>query len=420
MIGLADCNNFYVSCERVFNPALKGVPVLVLSNNDGCVISRSPEAKSLGIAMGEPLFKLNAIIKIEGIKVLSSNFALYADIAHRVMNTISSLVPSIEIYSIDEAFINFDGIEREKVIELASQIVSKVLKNVGIPISLGLSYTKTLAKVATTLPKRNPYLKGSFLMDDWDEIDKILERIPVGDVWGIGKRSSAKLVTLGIESALKFKSESSMRVNSLMGVRGVRVWSELRGEKCFGIEENSPDKKEIRTSRTFSRGSSNHERVIEALAKFTAYSAQKLRAQGGVTSKVILFFYSSPFQNSGKVETRSIALPLERPTDNTLQLVKRVSSAALNSLTKGVVYKKVGVILSDIVKKTPLQPLLFDSGGCEKGDKLMHSLDEINAKYGRDSVVVATEGVDKRLTKREYLSPKYSTKWEDIIVVNCR
>lgn len=408
-----------MSCERLFKPSLEGVPVVVLSNNDGCIVSRSPEAKALGFVMGEPIFKVKDIIQKEGVKVLSSNYTLYADISNRVMNTISALAPSTEVYSIDEAFINFSGMGSEKVAKLATQIVQRVARDIGIPISLGVSYTKTLSKIATSLAKKNPSLNGSCLLEDWSEIRATLQLLPVGDIWGIGRRTTKKLHSMGIDSTLKFRNLDLVTVRSLMGVKGVRVWSELKGDKCFTVEENSPDKKEICTSRTFEKATSNHQQIIEALAKYTTYSAQKLRAQGGVAAKAIVFFYSSPFQKFGEVDARSILVHFEQPTDNTLELIKRVCRAADLNLKEGVLYKKAGVILTSITKKSQLQPLLFDNNSREKEDSLMHTLDEINAKYGRGTLEVATVESSKPLSLRRSVSPEYTTNWNDIIVVKC-
>lgn len=417
MYGLADCNNFYVSCERLFNPSLNGKPVIVLSNNDGCVISRSQEAKSLGIRMGEPLFKIKDLIKRENVKVFSSNFALYGDISSRVMNTLAMAVPSTEVYSIDEAFLNLEGIEAEEVKKLVKELAFRVKKNTGIPVSIGVSNSKTLAKIATKLCKIYPKLNNSCVMYRQKEIDKVLKKFPIEDVWGIGRRYSQMLNRNGVTTASDFVSLSPVWVKSKMKITGLKTWKELNSEPCFSIEENVPDKQQICTSRSFAKDLYNHEEVIMAVAEFTTTCARKLRAQNGVVSRILLFAYTNPFKEGFYRDYQSAVIPLENPTDNTLNLVSIACGGISKILKKGYGYKKAGVIFTEISRKQERTASLFYEGDLTKEANLMKSLDDVNLKYGRDTLVTASQGVDKIKSNRNNLSPRYTTSWEDIIKV---
>lgn len=417
MYGLADCNNFYVSCERVFNPSLNGLPVIVLSNNDGCVISRSQEAKRLGVKMGEPIFKIKQLIEKENIKVFSSNFALYGDMSYRVMNTLAEAIPSIEVYSVDEAFLNLDGIEPNEVTRIVKELASRVKINTGIPVSIGVSNSKTLAKVATKLCKIYPKLSNSCVMDKQQDITKVLKKFPIADVWGIGRKYSQMLNKNGIENAYDFATLSPTWVRSKMKITGLKTWKELNGEPCFSIEENIPDKQQICTSRSFAKDLYNHEDIIMALAKFTSSCAQKLRAQSGVVSRILLFAFTNPFKSNVNQDYISVIIPLEYPTDNTLELVKITCKAFSKVAKEGYGYKKVGVIFTEISKKEETSGVLFHERDLYKEASLMKSLDDVNLKYGRDTLVTATQGIDKLVYNRNNLSPKYTTSWDDIIKV---
>lgn len=417
MYGLADCNNFYVSCERVFNPSLNGVPVVVLSNNDGCVISRSQEAKKLGIKMGEPLFKLKQLVQKENIKVFSSNFALYGDMSFRVMSTLAKAVPSLEVYSIDEAFLNLEGINAVEVKKLISELAYRVKIHTGIPVSIGVSHTKTLAKVATKLCKGYPKLNNSCLMYEQQDIAKVLKKFPVEDIWGIGRKYSQMLSRNNILNASDFVSLSPAWVRSKMKITGLKTWKELNGEPCFSVEENIPDKQQICTSRSFAKDLYNHEEIIMAVAKFTSICAQKLRAQNGVVSRVLLFVFTNPFKDNINRDYQSIVIPLEYPTDNTLDLVSITCSSLAQILKNGYGYKKAGVIFTEISRKEETAGALFYERDLCKEASLMKSLDDVNLKYGRDTLVTASQGIDKIKYNMNNLSPKYTTSWEDIIKV---
>lgn len=417
MYGLADCNNFYVSCERVFNPSLNGIPVVVLSNNDGCVISRSQEAKQLGVKMGEPLFKIKELVKRENIKIFSSNFALYGDMSSRVMNTLAMAVPSTEVYSIDEAFLNLEGVGINEVKKLVKELAFRVKKNTGIPISIGVSNSKTLAKIATKLCKIYPKLNNSCVMYRQQEIDKVLVKFPIEDVWGIGRRYSQMLNRNGVITASDFVSLNPSWVKSKMKITGLKIWKELNSEPCFSIEENMPDKQQICTSRSFGKDLYNHEEVIMAIAEFTTICARKLRAQHGVVSRILIFAYTNPYKDGFHRDYQSAVIPLEHPTDNTLNLVSITCSKVSKLLKKGYGYKKAGVIFTEISRKHQKAASLFYKGDLTKEANLMKSLDDVNLKYGQNTLVTASQGVDKIKYNRNNLSPKYTTNWDDIIKV---
>jgi len=418
MFGLADCNNFYVSCERVFNPSLCAKPVVVLSNNDGCVISRSQEAKKLGIKMGEPLFKIKSLIENKGVIVYSSNFPLYGDMSWRVMERLRQMVPATEVYSIDESFLDMKGISEKDLKTLSSGITETILRDTGIPISLGVSKTKTLAKVAAKLCKRYPALHNTCVMIKDEDIQKVLAKFPVEDIWGIGRRYSKMLNDNGITTALQFCRCDPKWVQKKMSIVGLKTWKELRGESCILFEDHIHDKQQICTSRSFSHDIYNHEEILMAIAKFASSGAGKLRKQRCVCSEIHLFILTNPFKEGVKEDYCSILIPLEYPTDSTFEIVKSCCKAALYILKKGYGYKKAGVILSEISRKEETSAPLFISEKIVMRDaRIMKSLDEINSKYGRDTLFTAAQGVDRIRYNMNHLSGKYTTSWDELIVV---
>ncbi len=417
MTGLADCNNFYVSCERVFNPSLESKPVVVLSNNDGCVISRSEEAKKLGIKMGEPFFKIKNLIKKEGLHIFSSNFSLYADMSHRVMERISSLVPAIEIYSIDEAFFDLSGINYRELCNLAGKISHTVKKETGIPVSVGVSETKTLAKIAAKLCKRYPALKNNCIMTEKSDINKVLSTYPIEDVWGIGKNYSRLLKSSQVFTAKEFAMLNSERVRAEMGLIGAKIWMELNGCPSFKLEESYSDKKQICTSRSFSTELYDIEEIIKAIAKFTASSAGKLRNQKCVTSKITVILMTNRFKNETPSASAVFSSVPDNPTDNTMELTTLAIRSVRSVFKQGYGYKKAGVILGDITKKCETSASLFCEKDIAKEQSLMRSLDEINLKYGRDTLVTAAQGTEIVKYTRNFVSPKYTSSWDDIITV---
>ena len=417
MYGLADCNNFFVSCERVFRPDLNGRPVIILSNNDGCVISRSNEAKRIGIKMGQPFYQLKQMIQRYDVTVFSSNYVLYGDMSKRVQMTLQSLVPATEVYSIDESFLDLRGIEDVKLDDFGHHISYVVQRNTGIPISVGIAPTKTLAKIASKLCKQYPKLRGSCFMHRPEDIEKVLKKFPIEDVWGIGRRFSAMLKSRSINTAYDFTQMPMNLVQSLMHVGGVKTWRELRGEPCVEFEEQSKDKQQITVSRSFSKELADADDVRQQVALFTSMAAEKLRKQGSVCHEVMVFLLTNRHREDKPQQFANRLIRLPVATDSTLELVNVASNTAAELVQEPYEYKKAGVILSDITPKSAMQTVLFDEVDHEKQDRLMSALDAINKKQGARSVVVASAGFEGVRMNREHLSPNYTTEWGEILEV---
>lgn len=414
MYGLADCNNFFVSCERVFAPRLEGVPVVVLSNNDGCVISRSNEAKAIGIKMGQPLFQAAPLIRRHGVEVLSSNFALYSDMSHRVMTTLRSLAPDTEVYSIDEAFLDLSGIPLDELPEMGRRIAATVRRHTGIPVSLGMAPSKTLAKVATKLCKRYPKLHDSCLMYRPEDVSKVLGTFPVQDVWGIGRRHGKMLQNAGIVTAGQFVQAQEGWIRHRMGVTGLRTWRELRGEPCIGFENTPPAKQQICTSRSFATELTELGEVRKSVALFTALCAEKLRKQGSVCGEVQVFLLTNRHRPELPQQYVNRIVTPRTPTDSTLELTTLAEQALRSIFTPGYGYKKAGVILGGIAPRTVVQTNLFDSSDRGRQARLMKALDEVNGRFGRHTLVTAIQGFDPVKANRNHVSRSYTTSWDEL------
>lgn len=417
MYGLADCNNFFVSCERVFNPSLNGRPVIILSNNDGCVISRSNEAKALGIKMGQPFYQLKDFIARNNVSVFSSNYVLYSDMSLRVQKTLQSLVPATEVYSVDESFLDLRGIPEEKLDELGHRISYIVQRNTGIPISVGISPTKTLAKIASKLCKQYPKLKGSCFMHRPQDIQKVLSKFPIEDVWGIGRRFSTMLKSRNILTASDFTKQSVDWVQSLMHIGGVKTWRELNGTPCIEFEEYRKDKQQITVSRSFGKELSDIESVEQQIALFTSMAAEKLRKQNSLCNTLIVFMCTNRHRKDHPQRFANQLIPLKVATDSTLELVNVATKTVREIFRKPYLYKKAGVILSDIQSNECMQTVLFDDVDHDKHARLMNALDKINQKQGHHSVVVASAGFEGIRMNRQHLSPNYTSEWDEIIQI---
>ena len=417
MFGLADCNNFFVSCERVFRPDLNGQPVIILSNNDGCVIARSNEAKRLGIKMGHPYFQLEAIIKRHKVTVFSSNYALYSDMSQRVQQTLRSLCPATEVYSIDESFLNLRGIKDEDLDSFGHLVSAKVLKDTGIPISVGISHTKTLAKIASKLCKQYPKLRGSCYMHRPEDIEKVLRKFPIEDVWGIGRRFSAMLKSRNIQFANDFAQLPLDFVRKKMHLGGMKTWYELHGRPCIEFEAHIPDKQQIMVSRSFSKEIHSLEDITQQVSLFTSMAAEKLRKQGSVCHALQVFLLTNRFRQDQEQHYDNQLITLQTPSDSTVELVNIAVNTTAGFFRKGTFYKKAGVILTQLSPKGSVQTTLFDEVDREKHDRLMHAMDIINEKQGQRTVVVATAGFDGVKMNRNHLSPNYTTDWNDILTV---
>lgn len=417
MFGHCDANNFFASCERLFNPSLIGRPVVVLSNNDGCVIARSNEAKKLGIKMGDAYFQIRAMLRKNNVAVYSSNFALYADISHRIASLLRKFCPAIEVYSCDESFLDLTGIDPSTLDEMGHRIAQTVRQYTGIPVSLGIAPTKTLAKIATELCKQYPKLNGCCFMHRPQDIEKVLLKFPIGDVWGVGPRYAKLLHGMNVTTAWDFTQLPPEVVRKRMTVVGLRMWKELRGEACIGFEEMPAAKKQIATTRTFAHDIDDFEELHQSVAQYVAASAVKLRKQNSVCGEVVVFILTNRHKDNIPQHYESRLLSLSVPTDSTLELTKYVSGLLRQLYRKGYAYKRAGVILSDIRSKTGTQRDMFDTTDRDKHDRLMKAMDKLNASYGRHKVVTAAAGFDQFKMNRQHLSGTPTTDWSQIIRV---
>lgn len=418
MFALVDCNNFYASCERVFNPALNGKPVVVLSNNDGCIIARSTEAKQLGIKMGDPAFKIADFLKAHQVIVHSSNYVLYGDMSHRVMTTLGEFTPELEVYSIDEAFLNLTGLPVQ-LEEYAQSIRSRVIKCTGIPVSVGIGPTKTLAKLANRLAKKVPENQGVFVVNEANRLE-CLRGFEIGDVWGIGRRYAKMLNALNINTAWDLTQMPDSWVKKKLTVVGLRTKKELEGVSCLELELAPPAKQAICTSRSFGEFQTDKEIIKEAVATFAAKCAYKLRVQKCCAKAVLVFIHTNGFNKEEPQYARNLVCTLPVATNSTLELTKYALAAFEAIFKTGFRYKKAGVLVSDIVAEDQIQGSLFDNmEQREKHRELMKAVDRINSRFGQSTVKLGVQGIGDRKWKlrQEKLSPCYTTRWSDIIKV---
>ena len=460
MIALADCNNFYCSCERVFRPDLVGKPVVVLSNNDGCIIARSEEAKALGYKMGDPFYQMKEKLAAEGVAIFSSNYTLYGSLSNRVMSMLSHYSPRLDQYSIDESFFEVDesiaaaffqskqdpGNQSSEMLSSGIQttgkadsllhrygirISSDVLRAVGIPISIGIAETKTLAKIGSKFAKKYKGYQGCCLIDTEERRHKALSLFPIEDVWGIGRQIARKLDYMGIRTAAQFADQKESWVRSHFNITTVRTWKELNGESCISIEE-LPQKKSICTSRSFAdEGISDKNVMEEAVANFAVRCTEKLRRQGSVCQGVTVFAWTSRFNDHVPEYTIHDSLVLPIATDAQDEIVGAALTILRARYPKSVTdrpdrpdlsfrFKKAGVILWQISPSTPREQDLFDPINRERQKALMAAIDAINHKNGYGTIRQAIQGTDCRFDlKREYMSKRFTTDISDILEVKC-
>ena len=416
MLALADCNNFYASCERVFQPHLENKPIVVLSNNDGCVIARSNESKALGIKMGVPVFQIKNIIEQHRVQVFSSNFTLYGDLSKRVMSTIKQEVKSMEVYSIDEAFMDFSG--EGSPLEKGIALKKKVQQHIGIPISIGIAPTKTLCKVAGLIAKKHTK-SGVFVLKDKAIIERALKWLPVEELWGVGRRHARKLNDVGIKTAYDLCRADDSWIRRRLSVVGLRMVKELRGVPCFPLEESAARKKNICTSRSFGKAISTIEGLKEAVGNYATNCAYKLRKQKGCAARISIFIHTNPFKPTDKQYKGFTSFVLDTPSNDSIELVRLALEGLEKIYRSDCTYKKAGVIVSDISPQQQQQLSLFDSLDRQKHQSIMTALDNINDKLGKDKVRLAVQGNNSRQwkMKQEKLSPCYSTRIEDALKV---
>lgn len=417
MFALADCNNFFVSCERVFRPDLEGRPVIVLSRNDGCAIARSNEAKALGVKMGDPYFKLRDLIERNNIAVFSGNMALYADFSRRIRSILREVAPQIEVYSIDEAFLDMRGVDNVDFDTFSKGLSMRCRKLTGIPVSVGVAPTKTLAKIAAQLCKSYPKLRGGCFMHRDADIEKVLKRFPIEDVWGIGRRSAPRLKEQGINTAYDFCRLNEGWIMRRMGVVGLRTWRELHGIPAIGFDSVAEPRQSICNSRSFSSEIYDIGELSEQIAKFAAMTAERLREQHSVCSRLTVFAATNRFHTSDIQQCGHITIPLIEPTDSTLAIVRASREALAEIFVRGAGYKKAGVIASAITPREGTPMSMFSAESNERHHRLMQAIDEINRKSDGRGIVLASEGQSDVKALSRHRSPRYTTSWDELPVV---
>lgn len=420
MYALVDCNNFFVSCERVFRPQLEGKAVVVLSNNDGCVVSRSNESKAMGIRMCTPFYQIRHLVERGELVACSSNYTLYGDLSSRVMSILADTVPGIEIYSIDEAFLVLDGISPESVPGLCRDLIRKVRKWVGIPVSIGVAPTKTLAKIASHFAKTYRGYKGLCMMETEEKRLKALSMTPIRDVWGIGRRLSARMESYGIRTALDFACRPAEWVKKHFMLNGERTWLELQGHVC--VDEERPDKrKSICTSRSFAEMIADEKLLSAQVSDFAARCARKLRKEHTAASQVTVFLYTNRFREDldQYFPSKSVRLPVA--VNSTQEIVSAAVSLLHGIFRPGFLYKKAGVIVDDIVDEDSVQIPIFDYDLSvrRKNDMISHVMDSINSRENNLVRLAAQRDTSYADGIRgDYRSRRYSTSLEDIIEVH--
>ena len=415
MFALADCNNFYASCERVFRPDLQGKPVIVLSNNDGCAVARSNEAKALGIKMGDPLFKIRDIVEKHKVAVFSGNMALYGDMSQRVRWVLEEFAPSVEVYSIDECFLDLRGMDNIDFDAYAKEISAQCWKQTSIPVSVGIAPTKTLAKIASKLCKQYPKLRGGCYMHRPQDIEKVLRKFPIEDVWGIGRRSVPKLRERGVSTAYDFTQMPEYLIHSLLGISGVRTWKELQGIPCIEFEDGFEAKQSICVSRSFSSEIYDINELQEQVANFASSMAEKLRKQRSVSGEMVVFAYTNRFKENQPQTYLNALVSFTTPTSDQRAIVSKAVGATKLMFKSGYGYKKAGVIATKIIPKGEVMHSLFeDRTASEREHKITSTLDAINSTFGKGTIKLAVQGSGKIKSANDNQSPHYTTKWSDI------
>ena len=413
MFALADCNNFYASCHRLFEPRYNGVPVVVLSNNDGCVIARSNEAKACGIAMGAPFHKIRAEIQKHDIAVFSSHYTLYGDISARVMTNLARFTPDVEVYSIDECFLGLKGFENLDAYGL--EIRETVIANTGIPISVGIAPTKVLAKLANKTSKLH---NGVMVLDTEEKIAHALSDYPVENLWGVGRQFSHKLIREGIETAAQFRELPIDWVHAHMTIVGVRMWRELWGESCIPLKTVLDPKKGMCTSRAFGKVTADYGQLKEATSSYAARLGVKLRREQLCASVISVRLLTNKFINEAEQAFPAITIPLEHPVNNTVDLVKVALYGLKKIYLRGYFFKKVEITATGLIPETEVQLNIFSTYKGEKHNQVSKVLDQLNLHFGAGTLRLAGEGKDQKWSmKREFLRPSYTTDWNDIIKV---
>lgn len=419
MFALIDCNSFYASCEMIFRPELRGKPVIVLSNNDGCAIAMSREAKELGIKPFAPYFQMAAVCTANNVQVFSSNYCLYGDISSRVVETLRRYAADVEVYSIDEVFVRplylFGSLQ-----EYGQLMRKAVWKEVRIPVGVGMAETKTLAKLANRAAKKINSLNYVCVVENEIQREWLLKKVPVGDVWGVGRRISERLNAMGIVSAYDLATANTKYLRKHFSVVLERTVEELNGVSCMDLEEVPPEKKQIYCTRSFGEKTDCLDSILQATSLYASRAAEKLRRQNHYVKTLHVFLQTSPFIDEHKQYSKGATIQLPYPTDDSRIIVKYARFAIKSLYREGFQFIKSGVGLIEIVDKKYVQADMFFAGQGEKSDLMMGVLDSINRKYGRSTVFTAAEGVEKKWRmKQEHKSPAYTTRWDELPKVRC-
>jgi DNA polymerase V len=417
LFALIDCNNFYVSCERLFQPVLHGKPVVVLSNNDGCVIARSDEAKALGIPMGLPAFKLTDLLKEHPIEVFSSNYTLYGDLSARVMTTLTQWTPDVEVYSIDEAFLQFSMVPPDGLTAYGQSMRATIQKWTGIPVSIGIGPTKTLAKLANRLAKRSPEAQGVVILTSPSEIEATLAQTPIQDIWGIGPGYTRRLHAYEIKTALQLRNMTDRWVRQELGIVGLRLVWELRGISCLPLELCPPPKQSLMVSRSFGCPITTLREIREAVATYMTRAAEKLRRHHVAAGVLTVFLMTNRFTDEPHY-SNSVTMPLPVATQDTAELIGYALRSIEQIFREGYHYQKAGVILTALVPAHQIQAHLFDQHDRERSRRLMTAIDTINREWGSGTICYAAVGLRPGwLMRCARRSPRYTTRWEELAVV---
>ena len=420
--ALIDCNNFYVSCERAFQSKLEGKPVVVLSNNDGCVVSRSNEAKALGLQMGEPWFKMEKLAQQHGIIAFSSNYTLYGDLSARVMSILSTFAPRQEVYSIDECFLDLSGFDPASLTSYCQKMRQTIQRNVGLPVCVGIAETKTLAKLANHCAKKG--FSGANGVCDFGLLDDtqrsaLFASIPAGEIWGVGRRISEKLLTMKIKTIEDLRTANLERMRSQFSVVMARTVQELNGVSCLELKKVGKARQQIIVSRSFGSMITELDDLSESIAYFTTRAAEKLRGDGSVAASIAVFIYTNPFKEDAPQYNGSITIALSHPSDDTRELIEAALSGLRVIYRRGFHYKKSGIQLMGLQSKGTIQPTLFDDTEKQsKSTSMMRTMDAINRKMGKGSVTLAASGIQQRwVMHRGRHSRNFTTDWGELMVV---
>ena len=422
MFALADCNNFFASCERVFRPELNGRPVIVLSNNDGCAVARSNEAKALGIKMGDPYFKLKPLIERYGVAVFSSNFALYGDMSARVQEVLRGYAPFIEVYSIDESFLDLRGLEARVDLDAYAKEISRACwRQTAIPVSVGIAPTKTLAKIASKLCKQYPRLRGGCYMHRPQDIGKVLRQFPVEDVWGIGRRSVRKLESMGVRTAWDYAQLPESTVRQRFFLPGFRTWQELRGIPCIEMEDWVEPKKSICVSRSFAHDVFAFAEFSGQITTFAGRAVEKLRAQHALALEMVVFTATNVFKEDAPQMHGGVNVVFPDGTQDYRTVIVAAEDAARRLWRPDYGYKRGGVAFTRIEQADAhTLPLFADAQAGEREARLSEVIDSVHRSFGRESLLFGVQGDGKFHMAQDHQSPHYTTRWEDLPSVKVR